>query len=178
MSESQAQEAVAQPRTAAGVLLFDEAGRVLLVNPTYKPGWDIPGGYLHPGETPSEGAARELKEELGLTTSIGRLLVADWAPLPSEGDKFLFVFDGGILPAADRVHITPDGVEISEYAFYAEDQLDALLIPRLARRVHAAFAARDRGETVYLEHGAAHSRESQVSRGAITIAPPAPSDGS
>ncbi|BBA98404.1 hypothetical protein RVR_4568 [Actinacidiphila reveromycinica] len=42
----------------------------------YKPGWEIPGGYLHPGETPSEGAARELKE-LGLTTPIGRLHVAD-----------------------------------------------------------------------------------------------------
>lgn len=153
MSESQAQEAVAQPRTAAGVLLFDEAGRVLLVNPTYKPGWEIPGGYLHPGETPSEGAARELKEELGLTTPIGRLLVADWAPHPSEGDKLLFVFDGGLITDVDRAQITPDGVEIGGYAFYEEDQLDAVLIPRLARRIHAAFAARADEKTVYLEHG-------------------------
>lgn len=154
MSESEAQEAVAQPRTAAGVLIFDEAGRVLLVNPTYKPGWDIPGGYLHPGETPSEGAARELKEELGLTTPIGRLLVADWAPHPSEGDKLLFVFDGGLITGADRAHVTPDGVEIGEHAFHEESQLDTLLIPRLARRVHTAFAARADGKTVYLEHGA------------------------
>jgi ADP-ribose pyrophosphatase YjhB (NUDIX family) len=153
MSESEAQEAVAQPRTAAGVLIFDEAGRVLLVNPTYKPGREIPGGYLHPGETPSEGAARELKEELGLTTPIGRLLVADWAPHPSEGDKLLFVFDGGLITDADRAQITPDGVEIGEYAFYEEDQFDAVLTPRLARRVHAAFAAKTDGKTVYLEHG-------------------------
>jgi 8-oxo-dGTP pyrophosphatase MutT (NUDIX family) len=158
MSESQAQEEVAQPRTAAGVLIFDEAGRVLLVNPTYKPGWEIPGGYLHPGETPSEGAARELKEELGLTTPIGRLLVADWAPHPSEGDKLLFVFDGGLITDADRAQITPDGVEIGEYAFHEEGQLDAALIPRLARRVHAAFAARADGETVYLERGSDRAR--------------------
>jgi ADP-ribose pyrophosphatase YjhB (NUDIX family) len=164
MSEPEVQEPVAQPRTAAGVLLFDEAGRVLLVNPTYKPGWEIPGGYLHPGETPSEGAARELKEELGLTTPIGRLLVADWAPHPTEGDKLLFVFDGGILSEADRAQITPDGVEVDEYGFHGEDQLDALLIPRLARRVHAAFAARERGETVYLEHGASVHREDMGSR--------------
>ena len=153
MSETDARGAVAQPRVAAGVLIFDETGRVLLVNPTYKPRWEIPGGYVHPGETPSDGATRELKEELGITPPVGRLLVADWAPHPSEGDKLLFVFDGGIITEADRAQITPDGVEIDEYAFFHEDQLDDLLIPRLARRIHAAFVARGHGETVYLEHG-------------------------
>lgn len=156
MSDSQSHEVVAQPRTAAGVLFFDEDDRVLLVQPTYKPGWEIPGGYLHAGETPSEGAAREVKEELGITPPIGRLLVADWAPHPTEGDKLLFVFDGGVLPADELHNITVDQVEIGEYAFHATDQLDALLIPRLARRVHAARTARVRSETVYLEHGATH----------------------
>jgi ADP-ribose pyrophosphatase YjhB (NUDIX family) len=152
---SHPQEEVAQPRTAAGVLIFDEADRVLLVHPTYKPGWEIPGGHLHPGETPSEGADRELKEALGLTTPISRLLVADWAPHPSEGDKLLFVFDGGLITDADRARITPDGTEIDEYAFYGEDQLDTVLTPRLARRVHAAFTARASGRALYLEHGLA-----------------------
>ncbi|MFD5438419.1 NUDIX domain-containing protein [Kitasatospora sp. NPDC127067] len=154
MSDSQPHEVVAQPRTAAGVLFFDDDDRVLLVKPTCKPGWEIPGGYLHAGETPSEGAAREVKEELGITPPIGRLLVADWAPHPTEGDKLLFVFDGGILPADELDNITVDQVEIGEYAFHAADQLDELLIPRLARRAHAACAAKTQSETVYLEHGA------------------------
>ncbi|MEV4555708.1 NUDIX hydrolase [Kitasatospora sp. NPDC049285] len=154
MSDSELNEAVSQPRTAAGVLFFDEAGHVLLVKPTYKPGWEIPGGYLHPGETPSQGAAREVKEELGITPPVGRLLVADWAPHPTEGDKLLFVFDGGILQAEDRAQIILDGVEIGEYAFHDSDQIDSLLIPRLARRVHVALEARSRAETAYLEHGA------------------------
>ena len=153
MSDSELNEAVAQPRTAAGVLFFDETGRVLLVKPTYKPGWEIPGGYLHPGETPSQGAAREVKEELGITPPVGRLLAADWAPHPTEGDKLLFVFDGGILPDDERAQIILDGVEIGEYAFHDSDQIDSLLIPRLARRVHAALDARSRAETAYLEHG-------------------------
>jgi 8-oxo-dGTP pyrophosphatase MutT (NUDIX family) len=126
---------------------------VLLVHPTYKPGWEIPGGYLRPGETPREGAARELKEELDLATPIGRLLVADWAPHPSEGDKLLFVFDGGTLGEDGQAVNRPDGVEIDAYAFHAQDGLDTVLIPRLARRIHAAFAARACGETQYLEHG-------------------------
>ncbi|MFJ6212048.1 NUDIX domain-containing protein [Streptomyces sp. NPDC092296] len=157
MSDSQPEEVVAQPRTAAGVLFFDEDDRILLVKPTYKPGWEIPGGYLQAGETPSEGAAREVKEELGITPPIGRLLVADWAPHPTEGDKLLFVFDGGILPAHELDHIAVDQVEIGEYAFHTTDQLDEVLIPRLARRVHAARAARAQSETAYLEHGATRS---------------------
>ncbi|MFG3225165.1 NUDIX domain-containing protein [Kitasatospora sp. NPDC048194] len=153
MSDSQPQEVVAQPRTAAGVLFFDGDNRVLLVKPTYKPGWEIPGGYLHAGETPSEGVAREVKEELGITPPIGRLLVVDWAPHPAEGDKLLFVFDGGTLPADELNRIAVDQVEIDEYAFHAIDQVDTLLIPRLARRVRAAADSRSRGSTDYLEHG-------------------------
>jgi len=155
VSDSDPGEAVAQPRTAAGVLFFDEAGRVLLVKPTYKPGWEIPGGYLHPGETPTEAAAREVKEELGIAPPIGRLLVADWAPHPAEGDKLLFVFDGGVPAAQELAQIQLARTEISEYAFHRAGQFDTLLISRLARRVHAALDARARHVTSYLEHGAA-----------------------
>lgn len=35
---------------AAGVLLFDERDRFLLVDPTYKPGWEFPGGVVEAGE--------------------------------------------------------------------------------------------------------------------------------
>lgn len=58
-------EDFARPRTASGVLYFDETGRVMLVNPTYKPMWDMPGGYVQPGESPVEALRREIAEELG-----------------------------------------------------------------------------------------------------------------
>jgi 8-oxo-dGTP diphosphatase len=50
---------------AAGMLFFDDAGRILLVQPTYKDYWDIPSGYVETGETPAQAAAREVREELG-----------------------------------------------------------------------------------------------------------------
>ena len=56
----------ATPRVAAGALFFDDQGRVLLVHPTYKDTWDIPGGYVERGESPAAACRRELKEELGI----------------------------------------------------------------------------------------------------------------
>lgn len=141
-----------RPRVAAGVLFFDEQDRILLVKPTYKDGWDIPGGYVNYGETPCAGAVREVKEELGIEVDVGDPLVIDWAPHPAEGDKILFVFDGGILAADMQAHIRLDE-ELSEYRFLdTEAALDAL-IPRLARRVDWSIRARIASTTQYLENG-------------------------
>jgi 8-oxo-dGTP diphosphatase len=142
-----------RPWVAAGVLFFDERDRVLLVVPSYKPYRDIPGGYVEQGETPYQGATREVEEELGITPPIGRLLVVDWAPSETEGDKVLFLFDGGVLTEDDRGKITLDPGEISGYAFHAVDEIAGLTIPRLVRRVRHGCGARRDGGTRYLEYG-------------------------
>jgi ADP-ribose pyrophosphatase YjhB (NUDIX family) len=140
---------MATPRIAAGVLFRDEAGRVLLVKPTYKAGWDIPGGYVEPGESPKQAAQREVREELGLDVRVGPLLVVDWAPHPDEGDKVLFIFSGGKLGTGiDISPAAPD--EIAETRFWSLTDLADALPPRLLRRV--ARAASTRGEA-YLENG-------------------------
>ena len=41
-------------------------GRLLVVRPSYRPGYDLPGGGLDAGEEPRHGALRELREELAL----------------------------------------------------------------------------------------------------------------
>jgi 8-oxo-dGTP pyrophosphatase MutT (NUDIX family) len=125
----------------------------MLVRPTYKDHWDIPGGYVEAGETPHQACTREVKEELGIDVRLGSLLVADWAPHPNEGDKLLFVFDGGTLAAGQLTAIRLPPEELTEYAY--RDPADAvkLLIPRLARRVIAAIQAHATGRTLYLERG-------------------------
>ena len=74
-----------------------DQGRVLLVHPTYKDTWDIPGRYVERGASPAAACRRELKEELGLERKPVRLLAVDWAPSDSAGDKLLFLFDCGKL---------------------------------------------------------------------------------
>jgi 8-oxo-dGTP diphosphatase len=55
---------------AAEVWVFDEdLARVLLVHHRWR-GWVPPGGRVEPGETPREGARRELFEETGLEVEL------------------------------------------------------------------------------------------------------------
>jgi len=139
----------ATPRVAAGVLIEDGRGFVLLVKPTYKEGWDLPGGYVEQGESPREAARREVREELGLDIEPGALLVVDWAPHPDEGDKLLFIFDGdGQLVNTDALVLQVSEIEVTE--FTSPD----LFPERLSRRLQLRVAeARRRLRDVYLEHG-------------------------
>jgi 8-oxo-dGTP diphosphatase len=139
---------MATPRVAAGAIIRDPSGRILLVKPTYKEGWDIPGGYVEPGESPAAACRRELMEELRLDIPTGRLLLVDWAPAPNEGDKLLFVFDGGVLSDISRA--VPDGAEIGEIRFVEPSEIESLMPARLVRRITSAI--REHAD-VYAENG-------------------------
>ncbi|WP_328768629.1 NUDIX hydrolase [Streptomyces sp. NBC_00286] len=153
MAANEHEAKMAHPRVAAGALFFDQAGRVLMVEPSYKDYWDIPGGYVETGESPLQAAAREVREELGITPRLGRLLAVDWAPNRSEGDKILYLFEGSRLTPEDLARITLQPDELTSFAFLAPAEINERTIPRLARRIHAAIDARTAAAPVYLEHG-------------------------
>src|SRR5215469_15243662 len=91
---------LARKRMAAGALFRDGAGGVLLVDPVYKPVWDLPGGAVEAEESPHAASRREVREELGLDRAPGRVLAVDWVPSrPRDGvvipDGVIIVYDGG-----------------------------------------------------------------------------------
>ncbi|MQA25265.1 MAG: NUDIX domain-containing protein [Micromonosporaceae bacterium] len=139
----------------AGVLFFDAGGRVLLVEPTYKPYWEVPGGAVEADESPRDATIRELKEELGLSPPIGGLLAVDWVPpRPDRAEGLMMVFDGGLLSAEEVAAISVPADELRGFAFCTAEEVRQRLSPLLARRVAACVAARTAGQTVYLENGA------------------------
>ena len=62
-------------RPAARVLVVgpDDALLLFKFRATEGPAWLTPGGGVHPGESVAEAAARELREETGMTASLGEL---------------------------------------------------------------------------------------------------------
>jgi 8-oxo-dGTP pyrophosphatase MutT (NUDIX family) len=120
----------ARKRVAADLLIRDQTGCILIVDPAYKPDWDLPGGMAEANEPPDLAAARELDEELGLTLISGRLLCVDW--IPPHGpwdDQLAFLFDGGILGSDAAAALRPRDGEIGAIRFATPDEAPSSYAP-------------------------------------------------
>ncbi len=137
---------------SAGALIFDKVGRLLILNPTYKAGWTIPGGQLEEtGESPWQGCRRETLEECGLEIKRGRLACVDFLrPRPGRAGGVRFLFDCGRFGDERLATITVDGAEIDEHRFAELAEAASLLSGPVRRRV---LAAAGRKHCVYLEEG-------------------------
>jgi ADP-ribose pyrophosphatase YjhB (NUDIX family) len=139
---------------AAGVLFRDRLDRILLVEPSYKSNWEIPGGVVEADESPWAAATRELAEELGWDNPLGRLLVVDHVrPQDSRPERVVFVFDGGVLDETDLAGTEfPDG-EILSAGFHTLAEARYKVKPLLADRLAVALNAVEQEVTVLCEQG-------------------------
>jgi 8-oxo-dGTP pyrophosphatase MutT (NUDIX family) len=78
---------------AAGVLICNDAGHLLLQRRTDDQLWGIPGGSMELGESTEETARREVWEETGLLV----------------GELRLF----GVFSGADMYHVYPNGDQVA-----------------------------------------------------------------
>jgi 8-oxo-dGTP pyrophosphatase MutT (NUDIX family) len=140
---------------ASAVLFRDERDRALLVEPTYKDYWEMPGGAVNADESPYVAAVREVKEELAISAKLGRLLVVDWVP-PRAGrtEGVSFVYDGGLLDQSGVSAICLAAGELRRWAWCTTAEASRRLSGLLTRRLTASLRALDLGVTFYLENGA------------------------
>jgi 8-oxo-dGTP diphosphatase len=137
---------------SAGALIFDGAGRLLILKPNYKKGWTIPGGQVDAGgESPWETCQRETREECGLKVDSGRLVCVDFLrPKPNRPGGVRFLFDCGTFTADQLTLIRLQDEEIDEHRFAEVSEATTLLSGPLRRRVSAGVGAEC---CVYLEDG-------------------------
>ncbi len=91
------------PRAAARIAVVDPEGAVFLFrydNVEVGVHWALPGGGLEPGESPQEGAVRELREETGWTDLAPGPLLCTWehdfthSGVPVHQHEHVYVTEG------------------------------------------------------------------------------------
>jgi 8-oxo-dGTP diphosphatase len=145
--------ALPKKRLIAHVLMRDVHDRVLLCETQFKQDWELPGGIVEPLEPPRLGAAREVREELGIDLEVGRLLVVDWMP-PYLGwdDAIEMIFDGGPVTENDLAQWSLQPAEIKTVALVDLPTARELVTPLAFRRLSLAVAL-GLDEMAYTEDG-------------------------
>ncbi|MEU0843938.1 NUDIX domain-containing protein [Streptomyces sp. NPDC005962] len=164
---------------SAAALVTDPLGRVLLVKPTYREQWLLPGGAAEPGESPAHACRREISEELGLTREPGRLLAVHWLP-PDHPDitpgmrvpgEIRYILDGGTLTHEEIAAVRTPAEELTGFEFVDFTQVEQRMIPVDARILLAALRARLSGTTAHLEGGRHVGEEPPLDRYDVRVRP-------
>ncbi|MFD8707561.1 NUDIX domain-containing protein [Kitasatospora sp. NPDC059648] len=132
---------------AAGCLLRDESGRILIVKAGYREHWQFPGGTIDLGEGPVECAVRELEEETGIVKEAGDLLAISWTHASAELDHPAqhFMFDFGTVP--DGTPVTVPAGELDTHRWAPPEEALELVGPARSARLRAALEAAVDGRT-------------------------------
>src|ERR1700755_2200859 len=126
---------------SAGAMVWDRKGRLLILKPTYKSGWTIPGGQVEAnGETPWDACRRETREECGPQLRRGKLVCVDFRrPRPGRPGGIRFLFDTERFDAPTLAHIVLQQDEISDYRLARVERALKLLSGPVRRRVAATL---------------------------------------
>jgi ADP-ribose pyrophosphatase YjhB (NUDIX family) len=129
------------PKPAAGTLVerIGRAGEteVLLLRRAVEPGfgdWDLPAGYLDPGESAEQGALRETREEAGLEVELVRLVGVYSSPKANAVSSIY------LAHPLDADALVETDAESSDHAWVARSHVSEWL-PRMAFRSMAAALA-------------------------------------
>jgi ADP-ribose pyrophosphatase len=125
--EVRARREVVRHSGSVATLAVDGEGRVLLVRQYRYPVdgelWELPAGRLDEGETPEEGARRELEEEAGVRAGNVEQ-IAFFHTTPGFCDERMFVFRATDLTLGDA---RPEPDERIELCWFTPGEIDRMV---------------------------------------------------
>lgn len=144
--------APAAPLVVATGIVMDTRGRVLVLTTAQGPA--LPGGAVTGAETPEEGLARLLREELGLAVPAGRLLAVDSCRSGAPGPSLVVhVHLVGPLAGGPAAPDPPVGGEIAGAHWLTPDEAYGRLPAAAVHRLRAGLAALHAGSFAHLAQG-------------------------
>lgn len=115
-----------KPSIGIGGIVFDHAGRVLLIRRATAPArgqWSLPGGRQEAGETMREACRREIGEETGLEVSPGRIV----AVVERRVEGFHYVIVDFLATLQSAPPATPRAAgDVSEARWVPMNEIDRL----------------------------------------------------
>ena len=131
--------------TSAAVFA-DNYQRILLIRRTDNGKWQVPGGYMEPGESLTEACEREVLEETGLHVKVKRLISvvtdANTLLVYPDGNRWqLVVLHFEAEPTNGKLN---GSVESSEVGYFTRAEITGLDMSTFDRlRIDDAFAAQE-----------------------------------
>ena len=130
---SQANPRHTRMRVGVGVLVIDSTGRLLLEKRSDCGQWGLAGGRIEPGETVTQAACREVKEETGLDIEVTALVGVYSDPagriVTYPGDDYSVHLVDVILAARIVGGSLQCSAESLELRFFAPQELPADIVP-------------------------------------------------
>lgn len=140
-------------RMGAAALLLDNKGRILMLKPSYKDHWTIPGGVIEKDESPKEGCNREIEEEIGIKVRVKKLLAVNYNTASAERDENLqWIFYGGIFRPSQVAKIRIDDKEIIQFKFVDLDAALEIIEPGMRDKLPLYKRVLQASGAVYLEN--------------------------
>ena len=110
---------------SVGIVIWDDAGRILLVQRGHEPQaglWTIPGGRVEPGESLEQAASREALEETGLEVAVGAEIYR--VRIPGGDDRVFDVHDFEARVVGGEMRAGDDAADVRWQALDALDRAE------------------------------------------------------
>ncbi|MBP7051567.1 MAG: NUDIX domain-containing protein [Phycisphaerae bacterium] len=115
------------PAASVAGVIVDGRGRIVVLVRGREPargGWDLPGGFVDPGETAELALQREVREEVGLDVAAMRYL-GSWPNVYEYGGVQYRTLDFGFLcEAPDAARARPADSEVERVLLVPPEEVD------------------------------------------------------
>ena len=134
-------QTLAKRHTASGAFIFNDQDQLLILKPSYKDGWNLPGGVTDEFESPYQTVIRECKEETNLNIEIQDLVLVDYIQEIIKDKKYDHVEFYFTVIVENISNIQIDNEEIIDYKFIDIKEAEDFLSPKYYQKLQAVLTA-------------------------------------